>query len=125
MADTNTIFSSKLINLDRLGEFWAKAKAYIDTADSELTGALNDHKSAYGEFKNGYDAWKAGIDEWKTNTEAWKGPVDTHIATGDIHVTAKQKEDWQAATDAINAFLDETATKDEVIDKLGHYLIVI
>ena len=44
--------------------------------------------------------------------------LDEHTKNEDLHVTAQQKYNWQTATNAINAFLDENAVADNVINTL-------
>ena len=62
----------------------------------------------------------------ETNLKKWvneqgfaaAADVTAHTGNADVHVTAQQKADWQAAADAINAFLDDNATSDEVVNTL-------
>lgn len=72
----------------------ASSKGEVSSVDVEVTGALS-------EFVSG-------------DKKRW----DDHLANTGIHVTAQQKQDWQDATDAINAFLDDNATTDNVINTL-------
>lgn len=41
-----------------------------------------------------------------------------HTSDDDLHVTTQQKKEWQDASNAINAFLDENAVADNVINTL-------
>ena len=84
-------------------------KALLDTytqTDTDLADAV----SKKHEHTN-----KTELDKFVDGDKAkWDG----HVANEDIHVTAQQKTDWQNATNAINAFLDENATADNVINTL-------
>ena len=113
MANTNTIFNSKLINLDRLGEFWAKAKAYIDAADAKfatleqfnaLTTKHDNHETAFGEFVDGYTTWQ--------------GTVDAHMSDSVKHITDDERKAWNKAAKDIYDFLNAEDIKEGVIDTL-------
>lgn len=84
-------------------------KALLDTY-TQTEADLADAVSKKHEHSN-----KTELDKI---AEGDKAKWDGHVANGDIHVTAQQKTDWQNATDAINAFLDENATTDNVINTL-------
>ena len=53
-----------------------------------------------------------------TNDIAKASDLTAHSGNGDIHVTAKQKTDWQAATDAINAFITSDSAQNTALDTL-------
>lgn len=56
----------------------------------------------------------------KATADAAATQVDfnAHKNNDDIHVTAQQKTDWQNATDAINAFLNDNAVSEGAVDTL-------
>lgn len=87
---------SKLITLTNISRFWTKAKAYIDTA---LNGKV-DKETGKGLSTNDLTATLKG------NYDA----AYTHSNNGDVHVTAAQKEAWNAKADGDHTHTGFAAT---------------
>ena len=84
---------------------------YLKAADKEALQDAIDAKVA----QSAYDTKVAALED---ADEANAKAITAHTTNGDIHVTAQQKTDWQAATDAIKAFMDAENVGDEVVDTL-------
>ncbi|MBQ7185646.1 MAG: hypothetical protein IJR92_02470 [Alphaproteobacteria bacterium] len=100
--------------------------AAVETAIEGVTTDLTDlettvagHTTAINTI-NSSDPMTSGI------TAAKVGNYDSHIANDDIHVTATQKTNWQAATDAVNnatTGLDQRQLKsDSNVATAGHHI---
>ena len=84
---------------------------YLKGADKTALEEQIDDKVAQSD----YDAKMTALDQAdETNAKA----ITAHTSNGNIHVTAQEKTDWQAATDAINAFMDAENVGTEVVDTL-------
>ena len=99
-ADTNNANAIKAISDDYLKE----------EDKTELQTAING--------KVAQSAYDTKVAELVAADNANATAIDNHTKDGDIHVTKAQKEAWQAATDAINLFLDDKAVSDEVVNTL-------
>ena len=97
----------------------------MGTAESKITAietslASGEIHSAIADAQDAADKAQGEVDalEIVVGTKAAQSDLTAHTGNGDIHVTTQQKTDWQNATNAINAFLDENATADNVINTL-------
>ena len=135
-ADTslkNNLVGDASTDYNTLGKLQAKIEAEASTRSTEDASVLKAAK-AYADTKGAAATTKVvkGTDAGdnmtiKSLTEAdgatkytisltnvaSASALSTHTENGDIHVTDKQKTDWQAATDAINLFFDEAGMNSE------------
>ena len=138
-SETNTIVS-EIARVERIADAARteeEVNAQIDVKIAGLNTASHTHSNK--ELLDTYTQTEADLADAVSKkhehsnkaeldkiAEGDKKKWDDHVANGDFHVTAQQKTDWQNATDAINAFLDENATTDNVINTLKeiqHFLI--
>ena len=118
-----------------LGALEVAVKAAADVADGAQTA--EEVQTAITNAVNALDASVEDVDDSSfvkvkveeadgkltaitvtTNDIAKASDLTAHSGNGDIHVTAKQKTDWQAATDAINAFITSDSAQNTALDTL-------
>lgn len=97
-----TVSTTDVASADAL----AKVKATADAA------ATNEAFEAYKSSNNTAVAANASaIGEVSTR-------LNGHVVDTNIHITAQERTDWNAAKSAIDAFLDENAVSDTVVNTL-------
>lgn len=135
-ADTslkNDLLGGASTDYNTLGKLQAKIEAEASTRSTEDASVLKaakeyaDTKGAAATTKvvEGTDAGDNMTIESSTEADgatkytisltnvASASALSAHTGDGDIHVTTKQKTDWQAATDAINLFFDKAGMNSE------------
>ena len=138
IVNTNVFDSNKkFVDFGGLDYFWAKAKAYVDAADKDLSDRLDAAEAALEALGTGEGSVKSQIDnaiaaldlpnsyDSKGSAEAAQaavqGNLDNHIADAVMHITADERAAWNAAKSDIDAFLKDAAFDAEgknVIDTL-------
>ena len=116
-AETDRAMLAEKVNADAIDAIEAD---YLKEADKTelnnlitgLTATVNDNETDI-EAKMSDEIERATKEE----EELWDAITD-HTTNGDVHVTPQQKIDWQAATNAINLFLDDNAVSDDVVSTL-------
>ena len=91
---------------------FALADASIRTDFALADSSIRKDVSAYQTTNDlAVQANATAIGEVSTN-------LNTHATDTDIHITAQERTDWNAAKSAIDAFLDENAVSDDVVNTL-------
>jgi hypothetical protein len=86
----NNMEEKKFVDFAGLDYFWEKARTYVDSCDSELGAKLS------------------GVET----------DVNTHKDNSDIHITCDERTAWNAAKDAIDAFMLDASVEQDAIDTL-------
>lgn len=86
----NNMEEKKFVDFAGLDYFWEKARAYVDSCDSEISAKLS------------------GVET----------DVNTHKDNSDIHITSDERTAWNAAKDAINTFMLDASVEQDAIDTL-------
>lgn len=119
--DTYVDSSIKAINA-KIGEV-AEGKTVVDLIDDAKNAANAAHSVVAKDSsfltlnvstaETGAVTYTLGTSGIASATE-----LTTHTSDNDIHITAQERTDWNAAKSAIDAFLDENAVSDTVVNTL-------